>query len=186
MINAFTVLALALPLMAWPIRSTECTKQGHAEAELNCLLNCVKDFWMDMDRAPTDGEGWTALLQRPAGDDNKRWDGPYLDPAKVPVDPWGTPFVYHYPGKHDPAVVEIYSCGPDKMSASDGNDPDDISSWRPTRVQRSFAAEHPRIILAVCCLLGLTVTVAAGWLLGKESVGRPRVGKKSKSGVATR
>ena len=29
----------------------------------------------------------------------KNWHGPYLD--KLPEDPWGNPYIYYYPGKHN-------------------------------------------------------------------------------------
>ena len=39
------------------------------------------------------------LVQQPA--DARNWHGPYL--KKLPVDPWGNPYVYYYPGKHNPS-----------------------------------------------------------------------------------
>src|SRR5580658_873581 len=36
------------------------------------------------------------LLQQPHN--AKNWHGPYLD--QLPVDPWGNPYLYSYPGKH--------------------------------------------------------------------------------------
>jgi general secretion pathway protein G len=55
----------------------------------------------------------------------KNWHGPYFDSAKLPVDPWGNPYIYYYPGKHNPSSYDLLSAGPD---AKEGTD-DDIVNW---------------------------------------------------------
>jgi general secretion pathway protein G len=35
----------------------------------------------------------------------KNWHGPYFDPPSLPVDPWGNPYIYYYPGKHNPTSI---------------------------------------------------------------------------------
>jgi general secretion pathway protein G len=54
----------------------------------------------------------------------KNWHGPYLD--KVPVDPWGTPYIYYYPGKHTANSYDLLSAGPDQKEGTE----DDIVSWK--------------------------------------------------------
>ena len=54
----------------------------------------------------------------------KNWHGPYLD--KLPVDPWGNPSIYYYPGKHSPNSYDLLSAGPDTKEGTD----DDIVSWK--------------------------------------------------------
>jgi general secretion pathway protein G len=53
----------------------------------------------------------------------RNWHGPYLD--KLPVDPWGQPYVYYYPGKHNPTGYDLLSVGPDGKEGTD----DDVVSW---------------------------------------------------------
>ena len=53
----------------------------------------------------------------------KNWHGPYLD--KIPVDPWGNPYIYYYPGKHNPGSYDLLSVGPDGKEGTD----DDIVNW---------------------------------------------------------
>ena len=55
----------------------------------------------------------------------KNWRGPYFDPPKLPMDPWGNPYVYYYPGKRNQTSYELFSTGPD---AKEGTD-DDIGNW---------------------------------------------------------
>lgn len=63
------------------------------------------------------------LLVQPA--DAKHWAGPYLDPAQLPIDPWGNPYVYYFPGKHNPNGYDLLSVGPDGKEGTD----DDIGNW---------------------------------------------------------
>lgn len=62
------------------------------------------------------------LLQQPHN--AKSWHGPYLD--QLPVDPWGNPYLYSYPGKHNPTGYDLWSAGPDGKSG----DQDDIGNWQ--------------------------------------------------------
>ena len=55
----------------------------------------------------------------------KNWHGPYFDPPKLPMDPWGNNYVYYYPGKHNASSYDLLSVGPD---AKEGTD-DDIGNW---------------------------------------------------------
>ncbi len=55
----------------------------------------------------------------------KNWHGPYFDSGKVPMDPWGNPYVYYYPGKHNVASYDLLSTGPDGREGTD----DDIGNW---------------------------------------------------------
>ena len=64
------------------------------------------------------------LVQQPAN--AKNWHGPYFDPPKLPQDPWGNPYIYYYPGKHNPTGYDLLSMGPDQKEGTD----DDIGSWQ--------------------------------------------------------
>jgi general secretion pathway protein G len=63
------------------------------------------------------------LIVQPAN--AKNWHGPYLDPPKLPLDPWGNPYVYYYPGKHNQGSYDLSSDGPDGKEGGD----DDIVNW---------------------------------------------------------
>ncbi|MGD0745681.1 MAG: type II secretion system major pseudopilin GspG, partial [Verrucomicrobiota bacterium] len=47
------------------------------------------------------------LIQQPSN--AKNWKGPYFDPPTLPVDPWGNPYVYYFPGKHNPTSYDLLS-----------------------------------------------------------------------------
>jgi general secretion pathway protein G len=61
------------------------------------------------------------LLVQPSN--AKNWHGPYLD--NLPVDPWGNPYIYYFPGKHNQNGYDLLSTGPDGKEGTD----DDIVNW---------------------------------------------------------
>ncbi|MGH1438926.1 MAG: type II secretion system major pseudopilin GspG [Cellvibrionaceae bacterium] len=71
---------------------------------------------------PTSEQGLEALVERPSIDPIPRqWqDGGYLD--KLPVDPWGNPYVYIVPGENGP--YDLYSLGADGRSGGESYDKD--------------------------------------------------------------
>ena len=62
------------------------------------------------------------LVTRPDGAEH--WVGPYY--VGLPMDPWGRPYVYVFPDRHNPKGYDLYSVGPD---GRDGT-ADDIGNWR--------------------------------------------------------
>jgi general secretion pathway protein G len=75
---------------------------------------------------PTTSDGLQALIQPPASADT-RWQGPYLKATEIPLDPWGRPYQYAYPGQNNPNGPDVWSAGPDR---NDGTD-DDVANWMP-------------------------------------------------------
>ena len=73
---------------------------------------------------PSTAEGLQALITAPANKAD-RWRGPYLQDNKLPVDPWGEPYQYRYPGAKNKTTYDLWSKGPDK---ADGTE-DDIGNW---------------------------------------------------------
>ncbi len=73
---------------------------------------------------PSTAEGLAALIAPPA-DKADRWHGPYIEGGKVPLDPWGEPYQYRYPGTHNKDGYDLYSKGPDKLDGTD----DDVGNW---------------------------------------------------------
>jgi general secretion pathway protein G len=75
---------------------------------------------------PTTEEGIQALVTAP-GTNAERWRGPYIktDGGKLPADPWGTPYLYRYPGTHNTDRYDVWSAGPDRKEGT----ADDIGNW---------------------------------------------------------
>ena len=73
---------------------------------------------------PSTADGIQALITQPSSKAD-RWHGPYIEGNKVPVDPWGEPYVYRYPGVKNKTGYDIFSKGPDHVEGT----ADDIGNW---------------------------------------------------------
>lgn len=71
---------------------------------------------------PTTEQGLESLAVEPTSDPlPRRW---VQIMSKVPTDPWGSAYIYRFPGRKNPSEPEIISRGPDGL---EGN-ADDLSS----------------------------------------------------------
>jgi general secretion pathway protein G len=82
-----------------------------AKIELKSMATALDLFLLDEGRYPTEQEGLQALVTKPA--DIVYWAGPYLKTGAtgVPLDPWGHPYQYRYPGQN--GDYDLFSNGPD-------------------------------------------------------------------------
>ena len=92
-----------------------------AHTEISNMKVPLDRFEIDVSRYPTTEEGLGALVTQPPGLPEGKWQGPYLD--KVPVDPWGKPYIYRFPGTNG-TDYDLYSLGPDGREGGD-----DIDNW---------------------------------------------------------
>jgi general secretion pathway protein G len=114
--------ALVLPRM---IGQADRGRKTAARAQINAYLTALGSYKLDTGVYPTTEQGLEALRAKPEGANN--WQGPYTD-KEISNDPWGHPYVYHYPGEHgdDPDII---SYGADGAPGGDGNNAD-IVSWK--------------------------------------------------------
>jgi general secretion pathway protein G len=82
----------------------------------------LTSYKISMGEFPTTSEGLNALVTRPSARGD-RWNGPYID--KVPVDHWGEPYQYAFPGTRNKNGYDLWSKGPDRQSGT----ADDIGNW---------------------------------------------------------
>lgn len=112
--------AMVIPRFAG--RSEEARRAAaRADIEANIAIS-LDLFELDNGRYPTTDEGLAALRTKPSEAVN--WNGPYLK-KRVPVDPWGNPYIYISPGMHNPEDYDLYSYGPDGVEGGG----DDIVNW---------------------------------------------------------
>jgi general secretion pathway protein G len=102
-------------------------KQSAAKAQIELFGTALDTFRLDIGRYPTAEEGLKALREKPSGVEG--WQGPYL-PKEIPVDPWGTPYVYKSPGEH--GDYDLISYGLDKVEGGEGEN-QDIVNWKDIR-----------------------------------------------------
>lgn len=90
------------------------------------LKTPLVSFRIDLGDYPSTSQGLNALVAAPA-DKAEKWRGPYISApdGKMPVDPWGEPYLYRYPGARNTAGYDLFSKGPDKTPDT----ADDIGNW---------------------------------------------------------
>lgn len=114
-----TLAALVVPRFT---KRSEQAKITAARADIANIEVALDSFEVDCGRYPATEEGIKALLDQPLSADG--WQGPYLKRG-TPKDPWGAPYIYRYPGQHNPNGYDLFSCGPDGQEGT----ADDIDNW---------------------------------------------------------
>ena len=125
MLVVITIIGLIAGLVTVNvIRQGESAKRTAAKAQISSFMNALGIYRLDTGSYPATSQGLQAL--RVKAGDLPNWAGPYL-PKDVPLDPWGRPYEYKYPGEHgdDPDVISL---GADGQPGGDGNNAD-IVSW---------------------------------------------------------
>jgi general secretion pathway protein G len=113
-----TLAAIVIPKMAGRSQQAKVTA---AQSQVSSIEMALDAFEVDNGYYPKTG-GLDDLNNQPANAPS--WKGPYLKKG-VPLDPWGNPYTYEYPGKHNPNGYDLMSMGPDGRAGTD----DDIVNW---------------------------------------------------------
>ena len=128
LIELLVVLAILglLALIAVPqvLRYLSAAKTDTAQLQIQQLGLILDLYRLDVGRYPTEEQGLEAMLTRPP--DAERWNGPYLKKREMPLDPWGNPFVYRFPGEH--GEYDLLTLGADEHEGGEGED-QDVVSW---------------------------------------------------------
>ena len=136
-IKAFTLIEIMLVVIIIGILAAmvipnlagrgEQARKAAAKADIESNLSTVLDLYeLDNGRYPTTEQGLIALLQKPTTPPEPgHWNGPYIKKKKIPDDPWGRPYVYLAPGKHNTEEYDLSSLGPDGVESTD-----DIGNWQ--------------------------------------------------------
>jgi general secretion pathway protein G len=126
MLVVVTIIALFAALVA-PVmfRQSDKARVTAARAQINSFMTALGSYKLDTGVLPSTEEGLQALRVKPANLD--QWQGPYL-PKEIPLDPWGHPYVYKYPGEHGDEP-DIISYGADGQPGGDGLNADTVS-WK--------------------------------------------------------
>lgn len=100
-----------------------------AKLDIQNLEAALKLFKLDNGFYPSTEQGLKALVEKPTtGRIPKNWpEGGYLEKGKVPLDPWGNPYIYICPGIHN-KDFDIISYGADGKKGGEGFDAD-IGNW---------------------------------------------------------
>jgi general secretion pathway protein G len=126
MLVVVTIIALFAALVApRMLKKSDNARVAVAHAQINSFMTALGSYKLDTGVFPSTEEGLQALRVKP--NNVEQWQGPYL-PQEIPVDPWGHPYTYKYPGEHgDEPDVICY--GGDGQPGGDGFNAD-IVSWK--------------------------------------------------------
>jgi len=101
---------------------TDKARVTTTKANLKMLHHAVAQFKLDTGRYPTEEEGLSVLIEKPA-DVTGYEPGGYLDTTEIPLDAWNNEFVYiRYPESGKPYVIMSY--GADGEEGGEGYDAD--------------------------------------------------------------
>jgi general secretion pathway protein G len=100
------------------------SKQKAAQSQIALFETAIDTYRLDTGKFPGADQGLMALRVKPEAD--ATWDGPYL-PKEIPLDPWGHPYEYRYPGEH--GDYDILSYGADGQPGGEGEDAD-VVNWK--------------------------------------------------------
>jgi general secretion pathway protein G len=100
-------------------------KVAAAKMDIASFITALSMFEVDNGYLPKGADALQSLLVKPR--DAQTWKGPYLQKDKIPLDPWGQPYVYEIPGRHYPTGYDLYSKGKDGQGGNDA-----IGNWTAT------------------------------------------------------
>jgi general secretion pathway protein G len=118
---------LALVIVPRVIDRPDQARAARAQSDIASVASAVQLYRLDNFRYPTTEQGLSALVSKPNTDPvpaNFAASG-YMD--RLPVDPWGQPYLYLSPGVHS-ADFDIFTYGADGIAGGSGADAD-IGSW---------------------------------------------------------
>ena len=131
--SAFTLIELLLVLVILGILDaivvpkfsgrTEQARVAAGQTQINTFGTVLDAFEVDNGYYPKGKNGLNDLVQPPR--DAQSWKGPYLK-SDIPNDPWGHPYIYECPGKHNTSGYDLMSMGPDGRVGGD----DDVTNWQ--------------------------------------------------------
>jgi type II secretion system protein G len=101
-------------------------------AFIDRLEIAIEEYYNDNRTYPSSGIASLMTTLEPSGTATKRYiefKDYELDSDGYVMDSFGNPFVYAYPGTQTTFAYDLYSTGPDGVTASFGTDTDDINNW---------------------------------------------------------
>ncbi len=119
------ILSMLVALVAPKIVGrTDDARIAEAKLQIKNFETAIELFKMDNGFYPSTEQGLQALVEKPTiGKIPQNYrEGGYLKQKKIPLDPWGNPYIYVSPGMN--AEYEIISYGADGKPGGEGKDAD--------------------------------------------------------------
>jgi general secretion pathway protein G len=124
----FILSLLAVIVAPKIIGRTDDARITQAKVQIRNFETGLKLFKLDNGFYPSTEQGLESLVEKPvSGQIPQRYrEGGYLEQKKVPLDPWGNPYIYISPGIN--GDYDLISYGADGREGGDGKNAD-INSW---------------------------------------------------------
>lgn len=95
----------------------DIAKEQRVEADFQAIVVPLKTYEMRNFVFPTTDQGLEALVKKPTTEPiPRKWS---QQMQAVPLDPWGSPYQYRYPGVKNPNSFDLFSLGPDRKESDD-------------------------------------------------------------------
>jgi general secretion pathway protein G len=95
------------------VGNIDVARQSRVDADFLAIGTQLRTYEMQNMRMPTTTQGLEALVKRPTSEPQpRRW---LQLMERVPLDPWGEPYLYRNPGKLNPRGFDLISKGPDRQ-----------------------------------------------------------------------
>lgn len=106
-------------------KKAEEAKPKVALTQIKNFMEALNLYKLETSSFPPTEVGLQALRVKPDG--VAQWGGPYVQ-GDIPLDPWGHPYLYKYPGDHGD-MPDVVSLGGDGQPGGEGTNAD-IVSWK--------------------------------------------------------
>jgi general secretion pathway protein G len=114
------ITGAAIYLMAGNV---DFAKEQRVYTDIQSISTQLKLYEIQNYSPPTTNQGIKALVDKPTSPPvPPRWRQLMTN---MPLDPWGSPYQYRYPGTKNPKGFDLYSFGPDRKESED-----DIGNWK--------------------------------------------------------
>lgn len=99
------------------VGNVDAAREQRVDADIQAISTQLRTYELQNFTFPTTAQGLEALVKKPASEPVPRRWRQLLE--SVPLDPWGTPYQYAYPGKRNPKGYDLYSLGADRVPSDD-------------------------------------------------------------------
>ena len=124
MLLVLTIISLLVALAMMNLGDIAGTaKEKVAIADIAGLKEMLAAYQLESGNLPTTEQSLKALVTRPTVEPIPQHWRAMLE--KESIDPWGHPYGYRNPGKHNPDRYDVFSNGPDGQPDT----ADDIGNW---------------------------------------------------------
>ena len=126
MIVVMIIAALAAMIVPRLSGRADQAKIAVAQSDISAnIATALKLYQLDNGNYPTAEQGLNALVSKPSTEPVPgNWAGPYVE--QEPIDPWGNPYKYRFPGTNNKSGYDVYSLGKDGVEGTE----DDVTNWK--------------------------------------------------------